>query len=93
MENLGMLPGSLDAGSHALLTSPPATHAVRTVRSTNIIAALFTAACRVPRIVSMWHERIASRHALVNLNDHVLRDIGLSRADVEREFMKPFWQE
>ena len=30
---------------------------------------------------------------LVRLDHHMLRDIGLTRADVERELMKPFWRE
>lgn len=31
------------------------------------------------------------RNALHALDDNMLRDIGLSRADVEREATKPFW--
>jgi uncharacterized protein YjiS (DUF1127 family) len=38
-----------------------------------------------------WAERRRQRNALHALDDALLRDIGLSRADVEREATKPFW--
>ena len=38
-------------------------------------------------------ERARQRQALRALDDWVLKDIGLSRADVMRESDKPFWQE
>jgi uncharacterized protein YjiS (DUF1127 family) len=39
-----------------------------------------------------WQERSRQRHHLAALNDHMLRDIGLTRADVMAETTKPFWQ-
>ena len=36
-------------------------------------------------------ERRRSRQALRELDDHLLKDIGLSRADAEREARRPFW--
>jgi uncharacterized protein YjiS (DUF1127 family) len=48
---------------------------------------------RVPRIVWPWFTRVKSRQALAMLSDHMLRDIGLTRADVERELMRPFWRD
>ena len=33
----------------------------------------------------------AERRQLVGLNDDMLRDLGLSRGDVEREYARPFW--
>jgi uncharacterized protein YjiS (DUF1127 family) len=93
MEELAMLNGSLDAGRGALLTSPRAARAVRTVSAKNIWTALFNGARCVLRVWSMWQERSAGRDALVRLDHHMLRDIGLTRADVERELMKPFWRE
>lgn len=39
-----------------------------------------------------WRERIRQRDALARLDDRMLRDIGLSRADVDGEVSKPFWQ-
>ncbi len=40
-----------------------------------------------------WQERAKQRRALRELNDHLLKDIGLSRADAEHEARKPFWRE
>jgi uncharacterized protein YjiS (DUF1127 family) len=37
-------------------------------------------------------ERAGQRRQLAELNDHMLRDIGLSRADVMAEATKPFWR-
>ncbi|MBX6369133.1 MAG: DUF1127 domain-containing protein [Rhodospirillales bacterium] len=39
-----------------------------------------------------WHERSRQRAMLARLDEHLLRDIGLSRAEVEEELRKPFWR-
>jgi uncharacterized protein YjiS (DUF1127 family) len=39
-----------------------------------------------------WQERSRQRHELGLLTDHMLRDIGLSRADVLAEATKRFWE-
>jgi uncharacterized protein YjiS (DUF1127 family) len=39
-----------------------------------------------------WAERVAERRHLAELDDHLLRDIGLNRADVEAVTTKPFWR-
>ena len=41
--------------------------------------------------VLQWQDRANQRHRLRTLSDFMLRDMGLSRADVEREACKPFW--
>jgi uncharacterized protein YjiS (DUF1127 family) len=38
-----------------------------------------------------WQERARQRHRLAELDDRMLKDIGLTRADVTREVEKPFW--
>jgi uncharacterized protein YjiS (DUF1127 family) len=38
-----------------------------------------------------WQERARQRRRLSELDDRLLKDIGLSRADVAREVEKPFW--
>lgn len=42
--------------------------------------------------VATWNERRRQRRALEALPDHLLHDIGLSRADAATEADKPFWQ-
>ena len=39
-----------------------------------------------------WQDRARQRHHLGEMDDHLLRDIGLSRADLEYESSKPFWR-
>ena len=39
-----------------------------------------------------WHRRISDRNALRSMDDRLLKDIGLSQADVEHEVSKPFWR-
>jgi uncharacterized protein YjiS (DUF1127 family) len=41
----------------------------------------------------IWRERLRQRQALVELNDRMRRDIGLSVADIHREATKPFWMQ
>ena len=39
-----------------------------------------------------WLERARQRRQLRELSDHMLRDIGLTRADAWAESEKPFWR-
>jgi uncharacterized protein YjiS (DUF1127 family) len=39
-----------------------------------------------------WQDRARQRRRLGEMDDHLLRDIGLSRADLEYESSKPFWR-
>jgi len=55
-------------------------------------AAVLLPAWRIARTLVEWRARAMDRRALAMLDDHLLRDIGLSRADVEREVSKPFWR-
>ncbi len=41
--------------------------------------------------LGVWQERARQRQALRELDDRMLRDIGLTRSDVYREISKPFW--
>jgi len=43
-------------------------------------------------LIAIWRQRHADRVTLRRLDDHMLADIGLSRADVEVEIAKPFWR-
>jgi uncharacterized protein YjiS (DUF1127 family) len=42
--------------------------------------------------VLTWLDRARQRRHLGELDDRLLRDIGLSRAEVEHEIARPFWQ-
>ncbi|HSA80039.1 MAG TPA: DUF1127 domain-containing protein [Geminicoccaceae bacterium] len=53
---------------------------------------LLRAMQRAAKRVLTWHERARQRRQLECLSDHMLRDIGLTRADVLAEATKRFWQ-
>jgi uncharacterized protein YjiS (DUF1127 family) len=42
--------------------------------------------------VALWIERTRQRTALAGLDDCMLRDIGITRAEAMREAEKPFWR-
>ena len=42
--------------------------------------------------VAKWQERRRQRLALAALDDHMLSDIGITRADVDAEVTRPFWR-
>jgi len=43
--------------------------------------------------LSIWYMRAESRRALASQDSNMLRDIGLTRQQVEQEVRKAFWQE
>ncbi|MCW9034444.1 MAG: DUF1127 domain-containing protein [Rhodospirillales bacterium] len=47
----------------------------------------------VSDLLATWHQRTGQRKALLSLDDRILSDIGISRAQVEQEANKPFWKE
>ena len=40
-----------------------------------------------------WQELAVQRYTLLELDDRMLKDIGLSRADAWREARRPFWDD
>jgi uncharacterized protein YjiS (DUF1127 family) len=42
--------------------------------------------------IRTWRERARSRRALLRLDDHMLRDLGISRATAEFKGSQPFWR-
>lgn len=50
-----------------------------------------TSSCRRHSPVNWW-QRARERRRLRELEDHLLRDLGLTRADALREAAKPFWR-
>jgi uncharacterized protein YjiS (DUF1127 family) len=47
---------------------------------------------RVGSALSAWRARGRQRRALRELSDHLLRDIGVSRAEALCEATRPFWR-
>ena len=47
---------------------------------------------RAGSLLSTWRQRAADRQHLCGLDSHMLRDVGLSRGDVDVEISKPFWR-
>ena len=59
------------------------------------VAALVTALVNLPEhavaTAITWQQRVNERQHLRDLDDRMLSDMGLSRADVDKEVAKPFW--
>lgn len=47
----------------------------------------------VMRQIARWHALHRQRQHLASLSDFALKDIGLSRADIEPEVNRPFWDD
>jgi uncharacterized protein YjiS (DUF1127 family) len=54
---------------------------------------LLSTLLRLSETAWIWRARARSRRDLARFSDHMLKDIGISRADVYRESSKPFWRE
>jgi uncharacterized protein YjiS (DUF1127 family) len=42
-------------------------------------------------VIIIWQDRAEQRHALGELSEYMLKDIGVSHADAYKEIRKPFW--
>jgi len=70
-------------------------NATNQTTSRSSFAALSLALAPVARaagLLATWRQRAADRRQLCDLDDHMLRDVGLSRGEVEFEINKPFWR-
>ncbi len=47
---------------------------------------------RISQTLKMWYDRSQERRHLAALDDHLLRDIGINRANACKEASKPFWR-
>jgi uncharacterized protein YjiS (DUF1127 family) len=74
------------------LRSSEATLSYRSPGFARLVRAALRALERGCDLLLTWHERSRQRHELGLLNDYMLRDIGLSRADVLAEATKRFWE-
>lgn len=68
--------------------APP--QAVRAAISAVLL--LWTLPARGVTALAVWRQRADGRHRLRSLSDEALKDVGLSRADIEQECAKPFWR-
>jgi uncharacterized protein YjiS (DUF1127 family) len=62
-------------------------------RGQSFVRELARQADRVIAALLRWQELARQRRALLHMDDHMLKDIGLSRADAVREAERPFWDE
>lgn len=53
---------------------------------------LAAAAVALVRLLLLWQERSNERLRLRELDDHMLKDLGISRSQAVRESEKPFWR-
>ncbi|TIY02436.1 MAG: DUF1127 domain-containing protein [Mesorhizobium sp.] len=44
------------------------------------------------RLLARWYDRHLQRLDLAEIDEHLLRDVGLTPEDVRRECAKCFWQ-
>ncbi len=40
----------------------------------------------------LWQERVSQRRQLMQMDERLLKDIGVSRVQARAEFDKPFWR-
>lgn len=75
-------------------TQAPASIATRTLDGDVPPLAPYVAGrlARALDTVLLWHERARQRRQLLQLDDVMLRDIGVGRSDVTGEASKPFWR-
>ena len=59
---------------------------------TGLLGTLVRAASAVAETFCLWQERAAQRAHLAGLEGHILKDIGIGRAEADREAAKPFWR-
>lgn len=44
------------------------------------------------RYAQQWNERRKAANVMARLNSDQLKDIGLSREDIKRDYSRPFWR-
>ncbi len=58
----------------------------------DVVARLARLPLAILETLLVWQERDRQRRHLAALDDRLLRDIGISRADAAREAAIPFWR-
>ena len=57
------------------------------------VAAARASLGRLAELISIWRQRSRERRQLHGLSEHMLKDLGISRADVDHETSKRYWEE
>ncbi len=71
----------------------PLTHdALLRLNAAHKLPVLAALAVRFANVVVSWETRRRTRLHLKDLDDHLLRDIGLTRAEARTEASRLFWQ-
>ena len=80
---------------HTLLRRTAWSDVLAGLRSFGLVSAgaLASAALSVFTKLLVWQERARERAVLGEMDDRMLKDIGLSRADIVREASKPIWRQ
>lgn len=73
-----------------ICTSPD--RAEHQLRQHDFALSLFDRMLMLAALPGQWRQRAADLRHLRSLEDHILADMGLTRADVEREAHAPFWR-
>lgn len=76
---------------YAALARPDFSDRLRALPATALNAALNGAGFALDALFDGL-ERYRQRQALRGMPEHLLKDMGLSRSDAEREAAKPFWK-
>ena len=48
---------------------------------------------RLLKTLEVWIDRVRQRRQLATLDDRMLKDIGITRIEANREIAKPFWRD
>jgi uncharacterized protein YjiS (DUF1127 family) len=91
MQSLTEVSISSNGSQHPLLSTPEA-QPYRLPALRTVIRGLGKATRTLAAVVREWRQRAEGRSYLARMDQHMLKDIGASRAEVFREQAKWFWQ-
>ena len=77
----------------SLYVRPVALDRHSALRAGRLVERLHRTLSRVILMLLRWQELARQRRALGALSDHMLKDLGLTRADALREAGRPFWDD
>jgi uncharacterized protein YjiS (DUF1127 family) len=75
-----------------MMTTATYSHTVQTRLASRVGQRIHALLARGLDVLCTWQHRHRGRRALRQLDEWLLKDIGVSRAEAEREARKPFWR-